>query len=137
MCVLCSHDLTNELVLVTITLINISSVVPYSRKYWRGIWFDSLTISRPTIKLTSINMNFPNTISPGAVSFCQIKIRQMLSCGQFIKFNSCQYFRLYSNFANIWPTIIVNPIYDKNVHYCDNICNNIIIIAWEFQCTEM
>jgi len=40
-------------------------------------------------------MNFPNTISPGAISFCQIKICQMLLCGQFVKFISRQYFQLY------------------------------------------
>jgi len=55
-------------------------------------------ISRPTVKLISVNMDFPNTISPGTVSFRQIKIHQMLLCGQFIKFISRQYFQLYGSY---------------------------------------
>jgi len=59
---------------------------------WR---FDDLQTNR------QINMNFPNTISPGVVLFRQIKIRQMLLCGRFVKFISRQYFRLYTVFTHI------------------------------------
>jgi len=40
----------------------------------------NLTV-RPTVKLISINMNFPNTISPGIISLRQIKICQKLLYG--------------------------------------------------------
>jgi len=60
-------------VIILITINNIS----YSIAGNIDIEFnDGLTISRPTIKLISINMNFPDTISPGAVSLRQIKICQ-------------------------------------------------------------
>ena len=79
--------------------------------------FDGLTFISPIVKLISINVNFPDTVQNGLLSFHQIKIRNLEAFCQ-IKFPS--------NFLAI-RYILHSYIFLGNSIYSQSMANTITI----------
>ena len=104
-------------------------VLPYSRKIWQGIKFGSLAVNRQI----KIHQNFLLAYIHAAIPYRTTKFKSasifaIMILGSTTKFNSCQYFQLYSiymyrvlyNLILEWYTVTLLDFHNhiKLLHLC-------------------